>query len=649
MIKLSEVFTNYGDYQIKVIDVIKLNYVGAEWLDDALNYTKQESLYNLLMLKYGDRYIRYDNVDIFINKLIFDLTDILPDIFAKQQVFIKNKLAEFLSDEKNRAVIIDSTSANTRDSNSNSKVGNSASPLNLVINTADEILNAPITSSNLSNIKLLENYDGKSNQVNYNFVNDLVKTLNADYSLRLSEFMSFLSKHFVSVVGGYYRPNRCNDTIKGDGATFNNGYKVNEVNYYGEENKQAIQYLSGKVEANTTSIQIINGKIVDLQDEINNIDVSGIKKDIENIKQEQEVQNNEIENIKQEVQNTEIENLNEKVNQNTSDINTVRAIAEGNTGAINLLNEKVEKNTNDINSVNGEVNKVNLKITSIENKQIGYDREIEKFNNNFDWFNTYPRLNTSVVPVSFMDYVNIENFYNKLNDTTNYGGGVIFAIYNVKNTDYSNSRPYVYSNKYINGVVDEINNNFSNYYSKPQFLDYSIDWFRTNKISVGYDNLTIDNYSNTEIVLTAPQKITCITNNNGEFRTETRQDGFYINNKKAQPTINVEIFNNNTKITDIGDNKVMVIAQVNIDGYKNSGQDLFNALPEVVRNLSNVNDIEYFEYNFIQVANGKNKVFTNCLGNVAASVYSNRIYLRNENNLPGYVGYIRFKLVYDKI
>ena len=92
----------------------------------------------------------------------------------------------------------------------------------------------------------------------------------------------------------------------------------------------------------------------------------------------------------------------------------------------------------------------------------------------------------------------------------------------------------------------------------------------------------------------------------------------------------------------------MVIAQADIRNYLSSGQDLFNALPDAVKNLTNVSDIEYFEYNFVQILNGKNKVFTNAVGNVAATVYDNRIYLRNENNIAGYIQYIRFKLVYNK-
>lgn len=208
-----------------------------------------------------------------------------------------------------------------------------------------------------------------------------------------------------------------------------------------------------------------------------------------------------------------------------------------------------------------------------------------------------------------------------------------------------------YENVEINNDNDIPNKKYvdtklNDYYTKEQLSNYSVV-LKPEQIKPS-DNTSIDNYNDTEIVLTAPQKITCITNANGQFRTETRQDGFYINNKKAQPTINTEIMNNATKITELGDNKVMVIAQISLNNYKNNGQDLFSALPTEVQELQNVRQIEYFEYNFIQYSNNVNKVFTCYIGNIAASVYSNRIYLRNEMALPSYVTHLRFKLIYDK-
>lgn len=112
---------------------------------------------------------------------------------------------------------------------------------------------------------------------------------------------------------------------------------------------------------------------------------------------------------------------------------------------------------------------------------------------------------------------------------------------------------------------------------------------------------------------------------------------------------NAEISGAGVSIIELGNNKVMVIAQADIRNNLSQGADLYNNLPEAVKDLRNVSDIEYFEYNFIQNLNGKNKVFTNAIANIAATVYSNRIYLRNEANIPGYIQYIRFKLIYNKV
>lgn len=245
--KLLDILPTLQTFQDNVISQLTNMFNGVEWLNDDTTYTKQETIYKLLILKYGDRHIRYDDENIFLNRLVFDLADFLPDIYAKQQVFIKNKLNEFLSDNKNRAVIIDNTSTNSRNTDNNTKFGNSSSPLNLVISNANEITNAPITSLNLSNVKLLENYNGTNQQVNYNFVNDLIKTLNNDYSLRLNEFMELLGKHFISVVGGYYRNQNDIQTVKDEPYRFNNGFLVNEVDYLCTDNKQEINRFNEKL------------------------------------------------------------------------------------------------------------------------------------------------------------------------------------------------------------------------------------------------------------------------------------------------------------------------------------------------------------------------------------------------------------------
>lgn len=208
--KLIEVIPSLEFFKENIINPLINMFQGAEWLDDARSYTKQETIYRLLILKYGDRVIRYDEDYIFLNKLIFDLSDLLPDLYGKQQVFIKNQLGDYLSDRKNRALIIDNVINNSRSSDSNNKMGVSSSPLNLVIDNAEQIEQAPITSSNLSSVKFIENYNSANQQVNYNYVRDIINTLDADYSLRLNDFMKLLNKHFVGVVGSYFKKSNCN-------------------------------------------------------------------------------------------------------------------------------------------------------------------------------------------------------------------------------------------------------------------------------------------------------------------------------------------------------------------------------------------------------------------------------------------------------
>ena len=260
-------------------------------------------------------------------------------------------------------------------------------------------------------------------------------------------------------------------------------------------------------------------------------------------------------------------------------------------------------------------------------------------------------------------------FYTNDGDNILYGKSTIIDSDKIQHLNTKNNKGYqinfddemsIYRNEHfiptersiatIQDIKNEIaklpSNDLSNYYTKKELSDYSVV-LKPQEIKPS-ENTSIDNYNDTEITLKAPQKITCITNANGEFRTETRQDGFYINNKKAQPIRNVEIMNNETKITELGDNKVMVIAQMSLTNYRNNGQDLYNGLPNEVKNLRNVRQIEYFEYNFVQYTNDVNKVFTNYVGNIAASVYENRIYLRNEMALPSYLTHLRFKLIYDK-
>ena len=345
--KLLDILPTLQTFQDNVITQLTNMFNGVEWLNDTTSYTKQETIYKLLMLKYGDRQIRYDDENIFLNRLVFDLADFLPDIYAKQQVFIKNKLNEFLSDNKNRAVIIDNTSTNSRNTDNNTKFGNSSSPLNLVISNANEITNAPITSLNLSNVKLLENYNGNNQQVNYNFVNDLIKTLNNDYSLRLNEFMELLGKHFISVVGGYYRNTNDIQTVKDEPYRFNNGYLVNEVDYLCSDNKQEINRFNEKLgrlndQVATKQNQLTAGNNISIN---NNVISANIPQpDLSNYYTKQEI------DTQQQQQNTNITN---------------------NTTLLGRLNTDVATNTNSITT-----NQNN--ITNLENRYTVLNNEVVK-------------------------------------------------------------------------------------------------------------------------------------------------------------------------------------------------------------------------------------------------------------------------------
>ena len=340
--KLLDVLPTLQTFQDNVISQLTNMFNGAEWLNDTTSYTKQETIYKLLMLKYGDRQIRYDDENIFLNKLIFDLADFLPDIYAKQQVFIKNKLNEFLSDNRNRAVIIDNTSTNSRNTDNNTKFANSSTPLNLVISNANEITNAPISSLNLSNVKFLENYNGNNQQVNYNFVNDLIKTLNSDYSLRLNEFMELLGKHFISVVGSYYTSVNDAQTVKDEPYRFNNGFLVNEVDYLCTDNKQEINRFNEKLgrlndQVATKQNQLTAGSNISINNNVISANVPQV--DLSNYYNKQQIDIKQQEQDRNIVNNTMvIARVNQEVANNTTNITT-------NTNDINRLDNEVVKLT----------------------------------------------------------------------------------------------------------------------------------------------------------------------------------------------------------------------------------------------------------------------------------------------------------------
>ena len=385
--KLLDILPTLKTFQDNVITQLTNMFNGVEWLNDTTSYTKQETIYKLLILKYGDRQIRYDDENIFLNRLVFDLADFLPDIYAKQQVFIKNKLNEFLSDNKNRAVIIDNTSTNNRNTDNNTKFGNSSSPLNLVISNANEITNAPITSLNLSNVKLLENYNGTNQQVNYNFVNDLIKTLNTDYSLRLNEFMELLGKHFISVVGGYYRNQNDIQTVKDEPYRFNNGYLVNEVDYLCTDNKEEINRFNEKLgrlndQVATKQNQLTAGSNISIN---NNVISANIPQtDLSNYYTKQEIdtkgQNYIEKNGNLQIVNAFVDFYGNIVAKNNGYVDNVDTRARTSMinkeyleQQLNPINTSISANTNNITTNQNNITNLENRYTTLNNEAVKVD------------------------------------------------------------------------------------------------------------------------------------------------------------------------------------------------------------------------------------------------------------------------------------
>ena len=263
--KLNNIFPNYDTFKTLIIDKLNNLFPNAEWLNEQYTYMSFNTLYEILMLHYGARDIRYDTSDAFIRYFTFDLIDLLPDIYSKQQVFIKQNLKDFLSDNTKRAIRITSKSNQNLNQSNKSKQASSFTPTNIVINDPDEIANLPISSVNLNNIQLINDINNEGESVNNNFVSDMIKTLNSDYSLRLLNFMNLLKKHFT-----FIQTISKTNTSSSTDAEFSNGYKVKNVPYLGQENQQAINSLNPKVQQNTNDIILLKEKIAN----VGNVDLS---------------------------------------------------------------------------------------------------------------------------------------------------------------------------------------------------------------------------------------------------------------------------------------------------------------------------------------------------------------------------------------
>ena len=290
--KLINIFPNYETFKSDVIDKLNLLFPNVEWLNEQNSYMSFQTLYGLLSLYYGDRDIRYDNTQTFINKFTFDLADVLPDIYAKQQVFINNELNRYLSSAQNRAIKISGTTNSNRNQNNNSKAANSTTPTNIVITSTAELNNLPITSANLSNIELIDNINSNNEQTNFKYIDDLIKNLTSDYSLRLKEFMNLIKNHFTFIDTSNVQQS-CDGLY--DGTRFRNGYYVSNVDYLGVENQEQIKLTNGKVQTNTINIEKLQSAIGSLPDFDNIINtINKNTNDVKVINNEQVVQNNNI-------------------------------------------------------------------------------------------------------------------------------------------------------------------------------------------------------------------------------------------------------------------------------------------------------------------------------------------------------------------
>ena len=117
--------------------------------------------------------------------------------------------------------------------------------------------------------------------------------------------MELLGKHFISVVGGYYRNSNDIQTVKDEPYRFNNGYLVNEVDYLCSDNKQEINRFNEKLgrlndQVATKQNQLTAGNNISIN---NNVISANIPQpDLSNYYTKQEIDNQE------QQQNTNIEN-----------------------------------------------------------------------------------------------------------------------------------------------------------------------------------------------------------------------------------------------------------------------------------------------------------------------------------------------------
>lgn len=325
--KFNEIIRSKQDFDTHILTPLNVLFPNAEWLNETNSLMNYNTLYMVLNLYYGDRRVRYDTKQAFLNKFIFTLADILPDIYTKQLVFVKQELVNYLSSANNRAIKIQGGHTSSKDQRSNTKSGTSTTPTNLTITDPNDIQNLPLNGASINGIQVLDNYNSSNEQTNLNFIGDMIKQLNSDFSLRIQEFVNMLEKHFQSIQTS--GPSQ-DPTDLYCGTRFMNGYYLNEVNYLGIENQEQIKALSGKVQANKNDIDSIKANI----NGIPNMDeVKGLK-DLIDTKQDKLTQ-------------SQLDSLNN----------------------INQVGEAIASNTKDIAKINNYVQENGVKISDLEQSQ----------------------------------------------------------------------------------------------------------------------------------------------------------------------------------------------------------------------------------------------------------------------------------------
>ncbi len=316
IIKQNEIISTYEDFQNKIIKRLEEMWGKKDWLDENNAYMSFNTIFILLDNKYGERGIKYDNEETWIKQLLIRFSDLLPDIFAKQQVFINEQLKEYLSKAENRAVILKGTNISSRDSVNKSKTGSSAAPLDVVISNAEELSQLAITSANLSNMQLIDNFNGANSQENINFVSDIRKALNTDYSLRIEEFLNSLRYLYRNMI---ITSKSCCSPMSRYACKFKNGINVWEVDYKGDSNEEAIQ----------ANFEFLNNRIDNIPAGTPYVGVHGIDVNNDNheITLEPEVLA-ELEKIKDKTDNTDFEAYKKKTDSeianNQSEIEELR-------------------------------------------------------------------------------------------------------------------------------------------------------------------------------------------------------------------------------------------------------------------------------------------------------------------------------------